>query len=434
MVAAFEVLVASALPAPAQTAFDFTTNMDPLFQGVLARPANIDNTVLYAQSSVQAGDIESAISTNEQLLFYNPKLSQTRYILGVLYYRLGSWTTARGYLHTALQMADITPQLRQQVEDLLDLVDKKLQPDQFSGFAQTGLRYQSNATQGPGPQTALAASGQPFNNRFFAKPDFNWFGTFGLNYVHDFHSPSGTTFEGSVLGYDAQQFTQHQVDIGQLEIRAGPRFALSPGDVNGVTVKPYLVTTGALLADSAYMGSLGGGLTLHAMVGNISLNPYAEIVRQSFRNSTLYPLASGMSGTLQTYGVQASGPIWSGLSWQARGAYAHASDQFAFDTYESFAGDVWLPWRFSLWDGQPWTLVPTFGITYWRYGTPDPNIAPLTTTQATEWRTGLGLEIPIWKKLTLGTLVLYRDDVSNVAAFSLRDLSVTAGPTIRFLE
>jgi hypothetical protein len=431
VVAAFSVVAVSALRASAQTTSDFTTNIDPLFQGVLVRPANFDNTVLYAQSAARAGDIESAISTYEQLLFYNPKLSQTRYILGVLYYRLGSWTTARGYLHTALQMADITPQLRQQVEDLLELVDKKLQPDQFSGFAQTGLRYQSNATQGPGPQTALA-SGQSFNNRFFAKPDFNWFGSFGLNYVHDFHSPSGTTFEGSLLGYDAQQFTQHQVDVGLLEIRAGPRFALSPGDVNGVTVKPYLVTTGALLADTAYMGSLGGGLTIHAMAGNVSLDPYAEIVHQSFVNSTLYPLASGMSGTLQTYGVRASGPLWSGLSWQARGVYTHASDQFAFDSYNGFAGDVWLPWLFSIWGNQPWTLVPTFGMSYWRYGAPDPNIAPLTTAQTTEWRAGLGLEIPIWKKLTLGTLVLYRDDVSNVAAFALRDLSITVGPTIRF--
>ena len=44
-----------------------------------------------------------------------------------------------------------------------------------------------------------------------------------------------------------------------MEIRAGPRFALSPGNVNGVTVKPYVVTTGALLADVAYMGGIGGG-------------------------------------------------------------------------------------------------------------------------------------------------------------------------------
>ncbi len=106
----------------------------------------------------QAGDIESAISTYEQLLFYNPKLSQTRFQLGVLYYELGSYDMARGYLETALQMRDVTPDLQQKIADLLELVDKKLQVDQFSGYAQTGLRWQSNASQGPGSQTTLASA------------------------------------------------------------------------------------------------------------------------------------------------------------------------------------------------------------------------------------------------------------------------------------
>jgi hypothetical protein len=118
---------------------------------------------------------------------------------------------------------DVTPELRQKIEDLLALADKKLQPDQFSGFAQTGLRYQSNASLGAGSQTVLA-SGGTINSAFLARPDWNWFGTVGLNYVHDFQTQTGETFEASVLAYDAQQFSLHQFDIGLLEIRAGPRF------------------------------------------------------------------------------------------------------------------------------------------------------------------------------------------------------------------
>jgi hypothetical protein len=254
-----------------------------------------------------------------------------------------------------------------------------------------------------------------------------------LNYVHDFETQTGETFETSFLGYDAQQFTLHQFDVGLMEVRAGPRFALSPGDVNGVTIKPYVVAAGGLLADAPYYGGIGGGLTLHGRAGDISLDPYAEIVQQSFRNSTLYPLASGLSGTLSTYGLQAFEPLRSGLSWQARVAYAHASDQFAFDSYDSYAADVWLPWNVSLGGtGRPWTIIPTAGVTRWLYGAPDPTIDPLTTAHTTEWRVGLGLEIPIWEKFIFGTLVQYRDDVSNVAAFSMRDLSVTAGPSFKF--
>jgi hypothetical protein len=420
------------LPAAAQTASDFATTANPLFQTLLARPADNNNTLQYAAGAAAGGDTESAISAYEQLLFYNPKLSQTRFQLGVLYYQLGSYDMARGYLETALAMRDVTPELQQKIQDVLDLVDKRLQVDQFSGYAQTGLRWQSNASQGPGAQTTLA-TGQPFNSSFTAKSDWNWFGTFGLNYVHDFQSQSGTTFEASFLGYDAQQFTQHQVDIGLMEIRAGPRFALSPGNVNGITVKPYVVATGTLLADEAYMGGIGGGLTAHATVANVSLDPYAEWVQQSFRNSTFYPLASGMTGPLSTYGTLASGPIGSGLSWQSRLAYAHTNDQFAFDSYDSFIGDLWLPWSFSIPGGsRPWTLIPSAGVTTWNYKAADPTIDPLAAAHVTEWRVSLGLEIPIWQKLILASLVQYRNDGSNVAAFAMHDLSVTAGPSIRF--
>lgn len=421
----------SAIAASAQNASDFSKSVDPLFQGVLTRPGNLNNTMEYAASASQAGDIESAISTYEQLLFYNPRLSQTRFQLAVLYYQLGSYDMARGYLQSALEMPDVTPELRQKIGDLLELANKKLQPDQYSGFAQTGLRYQTNASLGPGSQTALA-TGPAFNSRFTARPDWNWFGSFGVNYVHDFETQTGETFEASVLGYDAQQFTLHQFDLGLMEIRAGPRFALSPGDVNGVTVKPYLVATGAFLADAAYMGGIGGGLTVHANAGRVSLDPYAEFVQQSYRNSTFYPLASGMSGPLSTYGLQASGPVASGLNWQARLAYAHSSAQTAFDGYDSYVADVWLPWTIPVWGDRPWTFIPTAGVTRWLYDAPDPFVAPLTTANTTEWRVGLGLEIPIRDKFILASAIQYRADQSNVAAFSMHDLSVTAGPAIKF--
>jgi hypothetical protein len=150
------------------------------------------------------------------------------------------------------------PSFARKIEDLLEIVDKKLQPDQFSGFAQTGLRYQSNASLGAGSQTVLT-SGGTLNSNFVARPDWNWFGTVGVDYVHDFQTQTGETFEASAIAYDAQQFSLRQFDIGLLEIRAGPRFAISPGDINGLTVKPIssrpvqpwrtLLTWAALAAD-----------------------------------------------------------------------------------------------------------------------------------------------------------------------------------------
>jgi hypothetical protein len=269
--------------------------------------------------AAQAGDIESAISTYEQLVFYNPNLSRTRFELGVLYFRLGSYDMARGYFESALEKRDITPDLRERADEYLAIINKKLFPDQFTGYVQTGLSYQTNAGAGPGAQGRLA-SGATFDPRFFAAPDWNWFGAFGVNYVHDFETQNSDTFEASVLGYDAQQFRLHQFDIGLLEVRAGPRFGI-PGSTNGISIKPYAVVTGALLADAPYYGSAGGGVTVHANIGDIALDPYVEIVQQSYRNSNLYPLASDLNGMLATYALQAAGPIAPGLIWVSRVAY-----------------------------------------------------------------------------------------------------------------
>ena len=85
---------------------------------------------------------------------------------------------------------------------------------------------------------------------------------------------------------------------------------------------------GGALADAPYYGAFGGGLTVHANVGSVALDPYVEVVRQSFRNLNLYPLASGQNGPLQTYGLLASGPVVSSLSFQTRVVYAHADATF----------------------------------------------------------------------------------------------------------
>ncbi len=127
----------------AQTPSDFAGSLGLPYQGILARPSDLNNTLQYA-ASASADDIESAIGTYEQLLFYNPKLSRLRFELGVLYFRLGSYEMAGSYLRSALQMPDITPDLQERAEDLLAIVDKKLKVDQFTGYVQTGLAYQSN--------------------------------------------------------------------------------------------------------------------------------------------------------------------------------------------------------------------------------------------------------------------------------------------------
>ena len=109
------MLVFTAVSASAQAPSGFAGNLSPPFQGILAQPSDLNNTLQYA-AAASADDIESAIGAYEQLLFYNPTLSRVRFELGVLYFRLGSYEMARSYFQSALQMHDITPDLSERAQ------------------------------------------------------------------------------------------------------------------------------------------------------------------------------------------------------------------------------------------------------------------------------------------------------------------------------
>ncbi len=77
-------------------------------------------------------------------------------------------------------------------------------------------------------------------------------------------------------------------------------------------------------------------------------------------------------------------------------------------------------------------MTPSAGVTRWLHKGPDPTLNPLVTPRATEWRVGLGLDVPVWRALFLSMLVQYRAETSNLSTFSIRDLAASAGPTFKF--
>ena len=74
-----------------------------LFQRMLADPSSLDLAFEYAALSEQVGDLEAAISTLERMRVFAPGLPRLQFELGVLYYRLGSWSTAKSYFTTVMQ-------------------------------------------------------------------------------------------------------------------------------------------------------------------------------------------------------------------------------------------------------------------------------------------------------------------------------------------
>ncbi len=405
---------------------------DPLFQAMLSTPSSVDSALRFSVSAKQRGDLEAAIGALERLLFYNPNLVSVKFELGALYFRLGSYQMARGYFQPVLAAADAPAEMKARAQDYLDEIEKKLQPDQWSGIAQSGFRYQTNASYGPGPQSLIGAT-RPVNSQLVPQSDANWFGAFALNYIHDFEDQSGDVIEATLTGYTAQQFNVSAVDTGLLDLRVGPRFGIPLDELNGASIKPYVVATGVLLANAPYLGSLGGGVTVHVNWANIAWDPYVELRQMDYQSSGLYPLASELTGRLITAGLQAGGSLTEDVRWKARWAFYNGDDSAPWFSYNRFAFDAWFPCNFaSPWGGPDWVLTPSFGLSPWFYRQPDPAIVPFVTEHAFEWHAGVGLDIPVQDRFGLGVSVQYRAINSNIPGNTVGDLEVTMGPTVRF--
>ncbi len=74
---------------------------EALFQRSLRDPANLDTVFAYADVSAKLGDNEAAVSALERMLLFNPNLPRVQLELGALYFRMGSYDSARTYFERA---------------------------------------------------------------------------------------------------------------------------------------------------------------------------------------------------------------------------------------------------------------------------------------------------------------------------------------------
>jgi thioredoxin-like negative regulator of GroEL len=86
----------SALPANAY-ATDTRAFMQA-FRHSYKNPADVNAALAYAQEAVKIGNYEAAIPPLERILMFNPKLTEVRLEVGVLYYLLNSKDMARKHL------------------------------------------------------------------------------------------------------------------------------------------------------------------------------------------------------------------------------------------------------------------------------------------------------------------------------------------------
>ena len=134
-------------------------------------------------------------------MFYNPNLAHVKFELGTLYYRLGAHEMAKRYFREAQASPSLDNATKESITAYLSNADKQTKRSRFSGFAQTGLRYQTNANFGPsngitrfnGTDIAISYSAK-------SSPDTNWFIVAGLNNDYDLENQHGDILETRFIG------------------------------------------------------------------------------------------------------------------------------------------------------------------------------------------------------------------------------------------
>jgi Tetratricopeptide repeat len=416
-----------------------TTRADQerLFAATLREPANYELTFEYVRACAALGDNEAAIGALERLLNYNPRLTRAKFELGSLYFRLGSYETAVRYFKDALASDDLDPATRARIEAYLPEAEKRLSPSQWTGLLQTGLRYQSNVSALPDTGTLqVLGSNLPVGPNQLKKSDWNAFEIAQISHDYDFQNQRGDTFETRFTGYGTQQFQLTQFNLGYMEASLGPRLALAPDQLPGVTIKPYIAGNLSWIGGSQYLNSGGAGVSLRAPVtGNWTIEPGVEWRQISVHNPGFLIGTALGSGDLVTGALATSYRFNDWITFEGRGIFEGAH---AFNAWQSFfqggfeaalrvefdpPGDL-LPRR--------WTVMPYARVLWANFDAPDPFVNAALKRSDTDWRTGVLLDMPINGWFGVAAMFQYARTDSNIINYKTDDLSVMIGPNARF--
>jgi len=433
LVCALSLWLAVGVEARAQ---DGAAEQQRLYEQMLRQPTNAEATYAYVRLATQHGDYEAAIGALERLLFYSPDQPLVKYELGSLYFRLGSYALAKRYFLDALATPGVDASTKARIEASLQITDKQAEPSRFSGFVQTGLRYQSNASFIPSSNT-VRLNGVDFGLGATkgGKSDTNWFGLVGLSHDYDLQDQAGTVLETRFIGYLTQQFRLHDLDVGLFDLSFGPRFSLPSEWIAGATVKPYVVGGTAWVDGARYLSSGGAGLSFAIPTSwGATLEPSAEWRRVNYVTGNPV-LAEFNSGDWFTAALGSSVPLNDRLKLDARMFYRRGNAAMNFQSFNQFAIEGALSYEFAppiASIPQNWTISSFARLIRTSFDAPNPFIDPLTSGSVNEWVAGIILDAPITGSFGIATTIQYDRSYSPLPNYRQNNFSILAGPTARF--
>ncbi|MEI2385488.1 hypothetical protein [Breoghania sp. JC706] len=268
-----------------------------LFKRMMENPADLDVAFEYAALSSQLGDLEGAIATLERMLIFAPGLPRLQLELGVLYFRLGAYESARGYFDAALAAPAVPEEVRHKVETYLAAIDRRSSGSAVAGSITVGTRYQSNANSAPASSlVTLRGLTYELSDDATRAADVNGFASGEIRSIFDLPA-QGIIFKASAQAHAETYADLGHLNLGLIEVTAGPSIDLNRFGVRGYTLDVYGIGAGAMLSGDPFLASFGAGLLLGSrQTPDLYAGLRAEYRRETYFNSGSNPLLDEKTG------------------------------------------------------------------------------------------------------------------------------------------
>jgi len=412
-------------------------SLDDGFRAVLQNPADMGANATYAQRLIDAGEYEKAIASLERILITDPSQAQIRVEIGALYFRLGSYETARIYFQRALADPNLPAVLRPKAEQFLVDIRERLSPSQFTGFASVGAKWQENANTGADPLT-LRSGGTLVPRPSTARPqsDFSFFGASKVQHSYDLDTQDEAKIVSTMLGYGSglTRFSHQDVVLG--EFTTGVRFKPLPTELKDLQIRPHVIGNYVGLDGDRYLDTYGFGLDV-TMTWSERL---ASELTGEFRREDYGPIATLGDTQHQTgnakviklrtaYELTGSSVIIMDLMYRSDAARRGYYDYTHFQGQLTYSLNYAPPVKIT--EGS-WTVSPYVGWYSRDYASPDPLINPAETRFDNNIRLGFVHTIPIADGFSAFQQIEHTWGDSNIPNYTFQDTAVVIGVTRTF--
>ena len=306
---------------------------EKIFAELIEDPTNLDFLFKYANLSILLGDLEAAISVFEQMLIYEPDLPRIRLELGVLYFRLNAYPSAKLYLNS-VKKYDAPEEVLKKVDSFLDSIVEAEKDFVHQHILSMGLTRSSNANSGI-DDDIIEIAGFALEVPDSSKPQRDL--TRNIRYTYtlnqDLNHPRGDKVNYLVALTDQRLETFSQFDTSSIVTSATRTFNLE-GNPTSIFSRPALdaTVTGFIvfLADKSLLTSQKYDLKF---TGALSDSSYFSIGGfHDQRKFLINDLKSGlMNGILLSNSYISDSNILTEIEYE----YSKYNAKASYETYQS---------------------------------------------------------------------------------------------------